>query len=368
MLLYNITYNEGEPQSASVFMGSVNLVAVAGSRNFPSIVEYLEAHKDTNDHDPERVKELFDMGMVIGQKFAPLSERVSAMNGRVFFDGVQVNDVVTRKIVDFQEGGEDFMPLVYFMEKIATNPSEHSREHLFRWMTKHDFALASDGDIIAYKGVDKQENTFFSQSSGKAYVNGQLYDGKIPNQPGTVVEMPRSEVTFDPGNGCSSGLHVGNWRYARQFARHSVLRVKVNPRDIVSVPVDSNDEKVRCCRYRVVEPVQFPDKDLLYVGKEVTKRIAKPIPQPGEKKPRARKSDKPKVEAALPRTYEAFKRADFERLGIAELKWLAAEWGVEVAWNAEDGMSRTQRFAYKLDYAARGRRSKNAQVTNRPEE
>jgi hypothetical protein len=56
-------------------------------------------------------------------------------------------------------------------------------------------------------------------------------------------------------NGCSVGLHVGTYDYASNFTLN-VLEVHVNPRDVVSVPTDSNWAKVRCCRYVVIKEVE----------------------------------------------------------------------------------------------------------------
>lgn len=363
-MAHNITYFEGEPQDVSVFIGSMNFVATRAHPHFAEILQYL-SNLEGGPEDPDHIQELFDVSVVIGQKFAPLSERVSTMNGHIFFDAQEVHDVVAETIVKFQQNSLDFMPLVFFMEKIATNPTNHSRENLFRWMQRFDFALFPDGDIVCYKGVNKQGSEFFSSSSGRAYVNGQLWTGVIPNQPGTVVEMPRDEVAHDPRHPCSVGLHVANWRFARNFASHTLL-IKVNPRDVVSVPTDSSGEKMRVCRYRIVEPVSKPQDGMLFVGRlrEATSRVSEQkIATVANAKPTKRKVKD--ADTPLPTTYERFKRADFERLPIDELKWLAKEWGVEVAWNADDGMSRTGRFAYKLDYAARGRRSRNAEATNK---
>jgi hypothetical protein len=66
--------------------------------------------------------------------------------------------------------------------------------------------------------------------------------------------MPRDRVTFDPNNGCSFGLHVGTFSYANSYGS-TVLEVHVNPRDVVSVPTDCQDQKMRTCRYEVVQVV-----------------------------------------------------------------------------------------------------------------
>jgi hypothetical protein len=55
--------------------------------------------------------------------------------------------------------------------------------------------------------------------------------------------------------GCHTGLHAGTWDYATTFSGDTLLLVKVNPRDVVSVPTDCNWQKIRTCRYTVVDVV-----------------------------------------------------------------------------------------------------------------
>ena len=50
---------------------------------------------------------------------------------------------------------------------------------------------------------------------------------------------------------CSFGLHCGTRAYAVGYGS-IILTVKVNPADAVSVPSDSDCQKIRVCRYLVV--------------------------------------------------------------------------------------------------------------------
>jgi hypothetical protein len=191
----------------------------------------------------------------VAERFEALSERVSVRVGQVYLDGDAVNDALSEQILRFlDEDVEDWEPLVLFFEKVQQNPNEHSREQLFRWLARHKFTLTTEGDIVGYKGVS---DDLKSLHDGPAIVNGVPMTGYIPNQPGSVIEMPRSEVNHDPSQGCSTGLHVANWAYASDWGTKT-LEVHVNPRDVVSVPTDSGDAKVRCCRYTVVQLVTEP--------------------------------------------------------------------------------------------------------------
>lgn len=216
--------------------------------NFDKIVSLLDAQ------DPAAA-DLFDMAETIGRKFAAITERLTVRNGMLYMDQQPVHDGLTKHIVRAVEEGGEFEALALFYEWINANPNEHSREHLYRWCAGHDFSITPDGLIIGYKGVSGHGEVGpgnFSTSRGHAFRNGEeIVNDYIQNEPGDVIEMPRDEVVFDPYNGCSVGLHVGTRAFAQGFAP-VLLVVLVNPRDVVSVPTDSHDAKMRVCRYTVI--------------------------------------------------------------------------------------------------------------------
>lgn len=185
-----------------------------------------------------------------------LSERVGVANGKLYFDGDEVNDVLAQHIVETLAADQNPNVHVRLLENIQQNPNPESRQLLFRFLATHKFTITTAGNIVGYKGVDAaltNGKRWKSTRAGIAIVNGVYQDkGSVYQDVGDVVEMPRSKVTFDPNDACSSGLHVGNWGYVKEyFSHHPVLRVEVNPRDVVSVPHDANDSKMRVCRYVV---------------------------------------------------------------------------------------------------------------------
>lgn len=63
-------------------------------------------------------------------------------------------------------------------------------------------------------------------------------------------------VNVDPEITCSYGLHVGNYEYANDFARQrsgSIMKCEVSPLDILAVPNDAAQGKVRCQAFTPVE-------------------------------------------------------------------------------------------------------------------
>ncbi len=246
-----------------------NLVQTSTTGNITVVVEGEMYTADDNHpnwdvivdkalSNDDSVVDDFDLSPKIADRFESLSERVSVANSRVYVDGDEVEGGIADQIARFYwEGVADWEPLVHFLEKVWSNPTEHSRENLSRWINAtNGLTIDVNGDIVGYKGLTK---TGGSITQGPAVVNGQAVEGSVPNAPGSVVEMARSKVTHDPAVGCSVGLHVGTWEYAKIFASERgsgiVAKVVVNPRDVVSVPTECGDKKMRVCRYKVVEYV-----------------------------------------------------------------------------------------------------------------
>lgn len=249
LIQYTLVSTE-DGANISVFVPGENpQVAHSSHPNFDSILNGVFAN------DPS-VIDLFDLALTAANRFDRLSDRVTTANGRLYLDGVEVNNALATQVVRFiKDGVEDWKPLVKFFENVQANPNEHSREQLFTWLNNRDFTINQDGLIVGYKGVCSDgKGGYQSSSSGKAIVNGEVKTGKIPNPLGAIIEMPRDEVQWDPSVGCHSGLHVGSYDYAKSFAP-ILMEVHVNPRDVVSVPTDSSWAKVRCCRYRVIKVI-----------------------------------------------------------------------------------------------------------------
>lgn len=245
MTLSMMTAQIGDTKVVTVVVDGIPYSAADSHPNYKEIVRLaLE--------DDESVKDLFDVSVAVAKKFDQLSERVSVHDGRVYLDNEEVPSALNAQIVEFYQEGLDFTPLVNFYEKLAQNPNKESIEQLYAWLDAHKFTITPEGDILGYKGVQKNnDGTYESVNHGRAIVNGQEYNGAIPNTIGDVVTMPRGDVQFDPDVGCSTGLHVGTWNYASGWSRGAVLEVAVNPRDVVSVPTDCGAQKLRTCRYVV---------------------------------------------------------------------------------------------------------------------
>lgn len=248
MINYKIIYGE-EVDSVVAFdpnRADPLLTADSNHPNWDAIVEAL-------DNGDEHAFDLFDVGAGVVRRM--LSDRVEYIDGVIYFDGSPREDALTSHLVRSVQAGadnSDLNAIVNFWESLQNNPSHHSREQLLNWLTHHDFSITEEGQIIAYKGVRNINGDFYSVHSGRATVDGELIEGRIPNYIGAVVTMPRSEVSDNPNVACHAGLHCATFEFGARFASDgTTLEVHVWPEDVVSVPHDSNVQKVRCCRYEV---------------------------------------------------------------------------------------------------------------------
>lgn len=203
----------------------------------------------------ESVVDLFDSSKRAAEHLTPLSERVSVAGGHLFIDQTEVEDVFAEQVIRFlNDGVEDGWPaLVNFLEKVYSNTSEDVRENLSRWLKAEQFSILPNGNILGYRGLTRD---YKSKHSGPGIVNGERVNGQLDNTVGNVVELDRNLVTHDPSVGCAPGLHVGTHAYAQGWGSGGVVvSVEVDPRNVVSVPYESGDSKMRVTKYKVLDTV-----------------------------------------------------------------------------------------------------------------
>jgi hypothetical protein len=166
-------------------------------------------------------------------------------DGQVFVGGVKAPAALGRKISEFAEQGLPYEPLVKFTENLQLNPSYRAVNELYEFLEKNNHPITEDGHFIAYKKVAPNFH--------------DLHTGTIDNSPGRAPSVSRNEVDENPTRTCSKGLHVANWDYAANSygsPNDPMLEVKVHPRDVVAVPNDYNQAKMRTCGYEVLGVVE----------------------------------------------------------------------------------------------------------------
>lgn len=247
---------DGSRSAITVFMnGEAKTATTESHPNFDHIVQ---AAIDGNPG----VFDLFDTQKARSLVYARVSDRVSVNDEGVFVDGDPAPPAIQKAFDRHYAEGVNPRHIVNFVEKLWSNVSSDVRERLFAWLEADgNFTITDDGMIVAYKGVRSTDDGYVSVHSGQAIVDGVVVEGQIPNNVGSVIEMPRSAVVYDPRQACSTGLHAGTYAYAKSFARGGLLEVHIDPRDVVSVPLDSGGQKMRVCRYKVVGVTEVPIED-----------------------------------------------------------------------------------------------------------
>lgn len=261
---FSLNTTEDETKHLTAFINGKLFPTINDTHpNFDEISGWCMEALDGNleEHEIEHIIGLFDVAATVERKFSRLTERVTVTNNELLVDGDPAQPGLSKHVLRMLGEGQDVDALVNFLEKITSNPNEHSRDQAWDWLNNHDFTITPSGDVVGYKGVyDDGKGGYQSGRPGHAFRNGEeILHGCVPNAVGDTIEMPRSEVMHDPGASCHAGLHIGTFNYAKFYAQGAMLKVTVNPRDIVSVPTDASGEKIRVCRYKVQEIIDAPE-------------------------------------------------------------------------------------------------------------
>ena len=203
----------------------------------------------------------------------------------VVYKGEKLPLPLARKIrAIFNEG----LPLTLFekfWENLKDNPSATSVNELYDFLSYKELPITEDGYFLAYKGV---KDDYYSVSGNKdtTVIKGKVdAGGRIYNGIGETVAVKRWDVDDNRENHCSFGLHAGSLDYARSFASKLII-VKINPKDVVSVPSDCNCQKLRCCEYTVVGDL------VLEILAPVVDENSQPIDNPARKEEKTSTSNR----------------------------------------------------------------------------
>lgn len=179
------------------------------------------------------------------------------IDGQVFLDKKPVHGSLGQRFIEFINAQIDLEPLLNFCRKLRKNPSGASIDQLFGFLEANKHPITKSGNFIAYKKIRSDFKDFHS--------------GLFDNSPGKVLEMNREDVDEDPSQTCSAGLHVANWNYAmNSFHGGSgiMVEVEVDPADVVAVPIDYNQGKMRTCKYTVIKVITAKRQETLLADGE----------------------------------------------------------------------------------------------------
>ena len=240
-------------ESISAFVGNKVLFASAGS------VRYSKAKEALRNGDDEKFQEALQeseeevvMEEIQGKGFI-------LEDGQISLDGIPITGPLKLKLDKMIAQEIDIAHLSSFVRNLRKNPSMTSINELYDFLSYAELPITEDGYFLCYKGVN---NDYWSVHAGATTLSKGTVDhsGRIFNGIGEKIKCSRNQVDDDREIGCSHGLHVGSMNYATDWGSRVVV-VKVNPKNVVSVPKDCSFQKLRCSAYEVLMDYETEIKD-----------------------------------------------------------------------------------------------------------
>ena len=223
-----------------------NIVVVIGNKSHTiskTHITYNKVLEAIKAQDWDLVKDTIEPKKVVlnyGQG------NISVQGETLYWKGKELHNTMTTRIIAMLQEGFPVEPMVAFMENLYTNPSKRAVDELYGFLEKNQLPITPDGHFLAYKKV--RANYF------------DVHSGTMDNSVGKIVEMERNEVDDNKDRTCSAGLHFCGMSYLNHFGGERIMIVKINPRDVVSIPTDYNEAKGRACRYEVIGELNAEEK------------------------------------------------------------------------------------------------------------
>ena len=224
-------------QGESLTIGIEGRSSTINKETHPKFDQVLDAIRSS---DWDAVPDLVDLVSVI-KNYTSENEEVEVRDGDVYYQGKPFANALTDRLLGLLEEDLPVESLCNFLTNLKDNPSKRAVDELYGFLENNMLPLTPDGHFVAYKKV-REDYT-------------DIHSGTFNNSVGEICEMPRNEVDEDKDRTCSSGLHFCSLDYLPNFGGASGYRVmllKINPRDVVSIPSDYNNAKGRACRYEVI--------------------------------------------------------------------------------------------------------------------
>jgi hypothetical protein len=222
------------------------------------------------DQDWELVKNIIEPKKIV-LNFG--NGNIEIEDQKIFWKGIEMHNALTKRMIQMIQEDFPVEPLVNFMENLMQNPSKRAVNELYGFLENNNLPITPDGHFLAYKKVRQD---YYDVHSGTVLNKPAVYmtdeDRKVIAETTdkqsvvkvavengvTVVSMERNMVDDDQNKTCSVGLHFCSREYLDYFGGSRIIILKINPRDVVSIPNDHNESKGRCCRYEIVDEI---DKD-----------------------------------------------------------------------------------------------------------
>ena len=245
------TFTSGVVTSLMVIIGSKHYEAESSHTNWKAILDAVR-----NDDADAFIK-----AIDIKSTFENYVEgNITIVGGEVKYGNERLHGVVIDRIFDFMKNDLPVRPILKFLNRLYANPSMRAINELYNFLQHKNLPITSDGMIRAYKGLCADYYSVTAARSGgiTTLIQGKVKDGRIYNGVGETIECRRNQVDDVADRTCSYGLHAGSYEYASGFASGKLVIVEIDPADVISIPTDCNGQKLRTCKYTVVEECVAP--------------------------------------------------------------------------------------------------------------
>ena len=218
--------------SLTVFVDGASYTINKQAKTYELVLQAVRS-KDIN-----AVRSAVNIKETIVSSLNSASTDVRIEGASIFYKDREVTGLIASRVFEVIRLGLDVQPMVKFIENLMQNPSKRAVDELFGFLEACTLPITPDGHFLAYKRVRED------------YLD--CHSGTMDNSVGNVLEMDRNAVDDDRNNTCSYGLHFCSFDYLKSFHGDRIVIVKINPKDVVSIPKDYNNSKGRTCRYEVV--------------------------------------------------------------------------------------------------------------------
>jgi len=177
-----------------------------------------------------------DINKILGAPF-------KVEDGKLYYYDIPTPEAISKRVITMVAGGFDIKYMLTFLERLYCNPSKRAVDELYGFLESNDLPITTDGRFLAYKRINMDWT--------------DCYTSKIDNSIGCFPSMPRNLVDDNKDRTCSEGLHVASLEYLKHFHGQRLVAVAIDPADVVSVPTDYNNSKMRVCEYEVMEELDM---------------------------------------------------------------------------------------------------------------
>ena len=206
--------------------------------------------------------------LVAKEQWSELKENVFDKTNAAKAMGVEIQDeeVVTKTgekahptIETRMYDGYPNSTLEAFTVKCQANVWPSAIDDLLCFLKDKSLPITKKGTFLAWKSVTFEWLDHHSKT--------------VDNSIGQSPKMNRAECESDRKVACGSGYHAGTYGFARGFSSGRLIIVEIDPANVSSVPLDSNEAKLRCDQYLVLEEFTSTTKNPKEYIAELAERI-----------------------------------------------------------------------------------------------